>query len=608
MTNLAATPSAPLSNTGTGKDTASTPAQPRSLWLLILGALLLGLVLSYAHVVSIWQHGTFFDSDDAMRLVEVRDLLHGQAWFNMTVARLDPPHGVFMHWSRIVDLPLALLIKLFSLVLPADLAERATRLMFPLALQALLYLGVARLAKALMGSTAVLPAVILTLLSGMEFHQFQPGRIHHSAPQIVLTIFMLANMVEAVDPAEARGAAIAAVLAALSLAISLETLPFIVALAAVSIVFWIVRGADMRRMLLAFGGGLAIALPLTYLATVGPTRWFDAVCDAYSPVYLVPGLVGAVVMIGLAAISTRLTSPWTRLGAAAFAAGFVGLAASAIKPICFIDPYHGIDPLVRDIWLKNVIEGFSLPRLFSHYRGTAIIFFVPIALGLCGVGAAMFHETGMARWRWALVAAMSFVATALSFWMIRVLGFAGPITLLGGVWCIVTLRGAVAGTKWRELASLSFCLALPFSAIGWAFVVPTKSMNTHWSKNGGCLASSAFAPLAKLPPGLVAAPIDAGSHILALTPQSVLAAPYHRNNIGNRAMLDAMLASPADARAILAAHHVTYVMTCKSLTETATLAARAPHGLAAALYSDHVPGWLALLPKAGSYQVYVMRY
>ena len=96
--------------------------------------------------------------------------------------------------------------------------------------------------------------------------------------------------------------------------------------------------------------------------------------------------------------------------------------------------------------------------------------------------------------------------------------------------------------------------------------------------------------------------------MLALTPQSVLAAPYHRNNIGNRAMLEAMLATPTDARKILASHHVTYVMTCPSLTETAALAARAPDDLAAALLSGHVPDWLKLLPKAGPYQVYVMRY
>src|SRR5260370_41349134 len=50
-------------------------------------------------------------TDDAMRLVEVRDLLAGQGWFDLTQYRLNPPDGVVMHWSRLIDLPLALLIR-----------------------------------------------------------------------------------------------------------------------------------------------------------------------------------------------------------------------------------------------------------------------------------------------------------------------------------------------------------------------------------------------------------------------------------------------------------------------------------------------------------------
>ncbi len=69
----------------------------------------------------------------------------------------------------------------------------------------------------------------------MEVGQFQPGRIHHSAPQIMLTIFMLASFVEGLDPKKARHAAIAGAIAALSLAIGLETLPFIVVLAALAV-------------------------------------------------------------------------------------------------------------------------------------------------------------------------------------------------------------------------------------------------------------------------------------------------------------------------------------------------------------------------------------
>jgi len=44
-------------------------------------------------------------TDDAMRLVEVRDLLGGQSWFDLTQYRLAPPEGVRMHWSRLIDLP-----------------------------------------------------------------------------------------------------------------------------------------------------------------------------------------------------------------------------------------------------------------------------------------------------------------------------------------------------------------------------------------------------------------------------------------------------------------------------------------------------------------------
>ena len=63
---------------------------------------------------------TQMTTDDYMRLVEVRDLLAGQGWFDLTQYRLDPPAGVVMHWSRVVDVPIAFLIQIL-----APLAGRA---------------------------------------------------------------------------------------------------------------------------------------------------------------------------------------------------------------------------------------------------------------------------------------------------------------------------------------------------------------------------------------------------------------------------------------------------------------------------------------------------
>ena len=50
------------------------------------------------------------DTDDNMRIMQVRGLLHGQGWFDLRNYRLNPPFGANIHWSRLVDLPIAGLI------------------------------------------------------------------------------------------------------------------------------------------------------------------------------------------------------------------------------------------------------------------------------------------------------------------------------------------------------------------------------------------------------------------------------------------------------------------------------------------------------------------
>ena len=44
------------------------------------------------------------DTDDNMRLMQVRALLDGQGWYDLRNYRLNPPVGFDIHWSRIVDL------------------------------------------------------------------------------------------------------------------------------------------------------------------------------------------------------------------------------------------------------------------------------------------------------------------------------------------------------------------------------------------------------------------------------------------------------------------------------------------------------------------------
>src|SRR4051812_39520237 len=50
------------------------------------------------------------DTDDAMRLTMVHDFLAGQGWFDLVQHRLNTPYGGEIHWSRLIDLPEAMLL------------------------------------------------------------------------------------------------------------------------------------------------------------------------------------------------------------------------------------------------------------------------------------------------------------------------------------------------------------------------------------------------------------------------------------------------------------------------------------------------------------------
>jgi hypothetical protein len=580
---------------------------PRSLpvWLLVAMVWGLSLVLSAAGIARVWRTNAFFDSDDAMQLVEVRALLNGQNWFDLTAYRLDPPHGVFMHWSRLIDAPLALFIRFFEFFMPIAAAERLTRIVFPLFLLGLLYVGVAQLARWLIGAPGVLPALLLALFSGAVFGQFQPGHITHSASQVVLLVFMLGGFVASLVPGLAYRAAVAGLLASVSLAISLETLPFIATLAASAVALWVASAQEMRKSLLAFGLGLGVSLPLLFVASVGPARWSNLACDAFSPAYLVPGLAGAAALVVLGLVSPRLQSWRLRLMAACVAGAGVLVVAALTRPGCFLDPYTGIDPLLREVWLKHVEEALPLVR-FALLRPTAALaLWLPLAIGLAATLMAIKYDHGLARLRWSVVAALTGVGFLLIFWQIRLIAFASPLALLGSSWAIVQFQNYVKSTRWRVASSLVFLAIVPFSSFGWALALPGGDGSPD--RRNACLATSAFASLAQLPPGLVAGPIDAGSHLLALTPHSVLAAPYHRDNRGNRIVLDALLAPPDRAQDILKEAHVAYVVNCAGLGEYKALAARAPTSLAARIVQGSPPAWLAPLPHSGPYQVFVMK-
>ncbi len=141
------------------------------------------------------------DPDALLRMVEVRDLLGGQGWFDMMQYRIDPPHGVLMHWSRLIDAPIA------GLVLLGDLfgnGERFALIAWPLLLFLGLMGGVMLSATALGGRAAAVPALACRSPSPIRCSSTCPNNIDHHNAQYALLAMMLAAGAEARRAAAAR--------------------------------------------------------------------------------------------------------------------------------------------------------------------------------------------------------------------------------------------------------------------------------------------------------------------------------------------------------------------------------------------------------------------
>src|SRR4051812_30922148 len=96
-------------------------AQRTDAWVLLV---IIWAATVATYLFAGWRADESLSTEDVMRLVRAR------AWWAAKIGsarvhpRLAPPDGVVMHWSRLIDLPIATLIRAGTLVMPQALAER----------------------------------------------------------------------------------------------------------------------------------------------------------------------------------------------------------------------------------------------------------------------------------------------------------------------------------------------------------------------------------------------------------------------------------------------------------------------------------------------------
>lgn len=567
----------------------------------------LGVAATVAATLAISTRGrlpaSLGDTDDAMRLVMVRELAGGEAgWFAPHIARLQPPLGLDMHWSRLVDAGLVGLDRSFGLVLAPERAEAAMRFVWPLLWIFPAVWAVVAIARRLGGATAVIPAAALLVANLMLYAQWWPGRIDHHDIQITLTLAAMAGAVLA----GARGGALAGAATGLCLAVGLESLPFLALAGASFALRFLFEPRAQARGAQAYAAALAVVAGLAYLAQTPPERLSDVACDALAANLLAAlgvaaaGLAIAVQVTRGAGLALRLAA----LGLAGVAAGGVYLG---LHPACIAGPIGEVDPRIQPIWLDHIREMQPLLANFWVRRSD----FVVGALVLGGLALASCVWLGLRRAgrtpAWGLLAASFIAAFAMTLAAERAAHYAN--------WFAVPLIAAALGDiarRWPRSGLVLPILVVALTCqpvVSWLLgAVPGWDRPNSRAAADRCIAGSAMGRLAGQPAGLVLGEIDLGPHILAWTPHAAVAAPYHRMSPGILAGHHALAApAGADERAVRALG-ATYVAACPARRRQTNHVGLGPASLQQRLDRGAAPAWLEPLSAASEpLQVYKVR-
>jgi hypothetical protein len=548
-------------------------------WFFVLLGAALAIYLNYSFMGKNFFTGRFIDSDDLLRLKQVRDLLDGKSWFDVHEPRIGAPFGLETNWSRLLDGLIALAIRVTQEYAGRERAEYLVQLFYPLALIVPAVVAIAVVANRFGGRLAATFASIQIAASFTPaFFQFRPGRIDHHNMQSLLALVLFATLVR-LNGRTQSGIAVAVALS-LMLAVGFETLPFAgIALAALAVRYIV---SDTRDELLGFCGALILVLPALHFAQTGEARMLVPVCDMLGWNMVAALLGGAIVTAAVLIAGPEELSRSARISVIVFGAIIAGGLWVNIHPICIKGPFAESGSAYYQEVIKHTAE-------MTPINPSAAIesFFVMAVAPILFALSALFLLFNRERASACLIAgAFIVVAGVMSVMMTRNFPygalFGTPVTAAGLAFLAQRMRNAIVRTS---AVPLLLIFTVPFVV---AFVVDRVARPNIASRIQQdvmpCNTAADYARLAKLPKGYVFVPINMGVPVVLLTHHSVDAAPYHRISEQALANYRVFKSSAATAHDYVRGKQFDYVIACRADSPAGgimgTFAENLSHGIA----------------------------
>ncbi len=478
-------------------------------------------------------------NDDIMRLLTVRDWIAGQGWYDVMQYRLLPPDGVELHWSRYIDVGIAVIIVPLSWFFPMETAEMLAATIWPTLILILTILAIGFGTRRIFGKSAACFAVMCVALWPLtaSLHNSAGDLDHHNVQLLMMVLLSFA----VIWPSRPMAAGIVGgVAASFSLAIGLESLPFIVGAGITLLMRALFLATPVsQKLLTVFCVSLGVASVVFWLGQTPPVRWTQTVCDQLGLPTLslvAMAIVGCLVPF---AAARWLQAPLSKLAVTVFLI-IVGLAlAWPMLSVCLAGPYGELPVALQETISSGITE--ALPGLVYAKANlvAALIFTLPVFVALFGgfwlwVSTRQGHsQTAYRNQALGLLLILGALGTAMIFVQMRtVIMVASVAPIVGGVLAAYFLDGYLKNrdlTKGLMAIAIAAIITSPTMIIGPLAPILEPDDGTPKHSDANCRSFSSMRTLNEVPPSVILTHLNFGPTLIWATHHAGLSAPYHRS-------------------------------------------------------------------------------
>ncbi|WP_159738830.1 hypothetical protein [Vibrio atypicus] len=540
--------------------------------------ILLYLYLPEANNVS------FSDNDDFMRYHQFTHWLRSGNWYLTPIEQFNPQSGVLMHWSRLVDIPLAGATLFLSPFFGLELASLYATGIVPVIYLLLTLLALAKITYKLFGNRFIVLTCVY-FIGSIAISKFKPGAIDHHNLQMLIFAWSIAIIpINSKRIGTWQQSFLYALLLSLSLWVGLENLIVFSA----TLFFIVYVGYQYNKQYLVYFTricGVALVISTCFTLLNRPISEFTTFyIDMLSWPYLLCLGIGFV----YGCISQLYVDKYGSYAFIVFTIIAI-LLVLLIVPELLMGVYYNYPELLKVTWLNHVTEARSiLSYVFTDGLMSNHLHFLYLFPALISIFYVRDNKV-------ALIAYLLFLLVFLFavLWQVRT---------IFNVYILAVPFQAYMVAHW--CSHIRFSLAKLIVIFTLAPVILSililKAVQSVEDKKQSTMlfdksSVSAILKSNNVEKSKILAPIDFGASVIALTDNSVISAPYHRNIDGNIEMIH-LFSSKANEhlKRELKRKEFDYVLIGKDRSTRILLNVGEEDSLVNLLFYDNGPSWLVL--------------